>query len=387
MFRLTTLRAAAALAVLGAMALAGCGGGGSQTLMPAAQGATAPRQRADAANAKRRHRTNGHPIDHPSEQDLAQAQSARPRGGLYVAKKPTYIDTTTAELRHRRFGHPAERSGSRAIRQSHVCYNLYTDGTLAPANAAERFTYTNRREYGHYRNARDSRAAGDRRLPDHTVRRPMRQHAVHDSGGAGGSHRASNILAQTPVTYADIEPGVVNNLNNQIANCAGIGTASTFRVRLVLDRRRFRPTAMLAASSRSPAFTSDVPDTESGSRARQLHSNTARANRRPDSVGGERCLGCSHSGTYNGRQPARRCRTVPIRRYRDRRRRERSYGLYLIDATTGAIAQGPRHQRHDSRVQRPRQRSGPVRRRFVGLCAADSCRLTRFSAASPVIRG
>jgi hypothetical protein len=221
MFRLTTLRAAAAIAALGAMALAGCGGGGSQSMLPgAANAATAP-----AGNSPTLVTQNGKTVQAAQlsvtlpNQVGVQTQSTK-RAILSNAKKPAFIDTTTQNSSLVVSVSPDNAAEAAQYGNLTVCYNLYVNGTLQPTNLPN------------YQVTAVGNTVSTVTLaipaPPGTDGFQITQY----NGLCGstpyslptpppGNTGASNILAQTPVTYADIEPGVLNQLNNQIANCPG----------------------------------------------------------------------------------------------------------------------------------------------------------------------
>lgn len=246
MLRLTTLRAAAAIAALGAMALAGCGGGSSSSV-----GGTLPTTSSSASGAPPTQLTtaNGSTVQAGQLSITvpvntgAAAQSAGRVTALSTAKKPTYIDTTTKNSSVVVAVTPQNPAEAAQYGSLTVCYNLYVNGTLA-AQAPPNFTYT---------------AAGNTvatvtlaiPAPPGTDGYQITQYA----GLCGstpytlptpppGTLGTNGILAQTPVTYADIEPGVVNNLNNQIANCP----AQTVPCPLGLGGVPVPPAGTLAAS-------------------------------------------------------------------------------------------------------------------------------------------
>jgi hypothetical protein len=218
MLRLTTLRAAAVLAVLGAMTLAGCGGGGSKSMgpLPAAAGNTTQSQSA---------KTVGYlSVDLPNSTGVATTSTKR--AIFSAAKKPTYIDTTTANSALVVSVAPQDPSEAAAYGNLTICYNLYTGGVLAPQVPGS-FTYV---------------AVGNN-VSQVTIAIPAPPgtdgfQITQYSGQCGspapyaiptppaGNVGSSNIIAQTPVTYAYLAPGASNALNQQIFNCLGtpVGT-------------------------------------------------------------------------------------------------------------------------------------------------------------------
>lgn len=244
MRQLTNLRAAAAVAVLGAMALAGCGGGSSSvSMLPAPVNA--------ATNSVPTLTTqNGKTVQAGTlsfavpTKTGTQAQSSARAAVMSTSKKPTFIDTTTLNSTIVVSVTPQNPAEAAQYGNLTVCYNLYTNGVLAPA-APPNFTYTT--------NGANVAATVTIAIPapPGTDGYQITQYA----GQCGstpytlptpppGNIGSSNILAQTPLTYADIEPGVVNNLNNQIANCP----AQTVPCPLGLGPVAVPPAGVLVAS-------------------------------------------------------------------------------------------------------------------------------------------
>lgn len=218
MRRLTSLRSAAIVAVLGAMALAGCGGGSSSSMLPGpVNAATNSVPTMTTANGKTV-QAGTLSFSVPTTTG-AQAQSSGRAAVMGTAKKPTFIDTTTTNSTIVVSVSPQNPAEAAQYGNLTVCYNLYTNGALA-AQAAPNFTYT---------------VSSPGVLATVTIAIPappgtdgyqITQYAGQCGGTPytiptppPGNVGSSNILSQTPVTYADIEPGVVNELNNQIANC------------------------------------------------------------------------------------------------------------------------------------------------------------------------
>jgi hypothetical protein len=224
MFRLTTLRAAAAIAALGAIALAGCGGGGSKSVLPQSANAAT-----GTSNTLTLPTANGGTVQAAQlsvtlpNTTSAQAQSTK-RAILSTAKKPTFIDTTSQNSSLVVSVSPNNAAEAAQYGNLTVCYNLYVNGTLQPTNLPN------------YQVTAVGNVVSTVTLaipaPPGTDGFQITQY----NGLCGstpysiptppaGNSGASNILAQTPVTYADIEPGLTNNLNNQIANCP-LGSAT-----------------------------------------------------------------------------------------------------------------------------------------------------------------
>jgi hypothetical protein len=218
--RLISLRAAAVTAVFGALALAGCGGGGSKSMLPIpANGATTPSQNVPTMTT-----ANGSSVpmgtlsvtlpNHTS----AQAQSSGRVAIFSAARQPAFIDTTTQNSSLVVSVTPQDPSEASQFGNLTLCYNLYTNGLLV-AQAPPNFIYTN---------------AGNN-VTTVTIAVPAPPgtdgfQITQYSGQCGssiftlptpppGNLGASNILAQTPVTEAYMAPGVVNQLNQQIFNC------------------------------------------------------------------------------------------------------------------------------------------------------------------------
>jgi hypothetical protein len=219
MLRFTTLRAAAALAVLGGLALAGCGGGGSQSMMPiAAQGATAPSNVGTMITSNGSQVPKGYLSVTLPNQTGAASQSSSRATILSNAKKPAYIDTTTTNSSLVVSVTPQDPSEASQFGNLTVCYNLYVNGTLAAA-APPNFTYTN--------------VGNTVTTVTLAIPAPPGTDGFQITQYAGlcgstpftlptpppGILGSSNILAQTPVTEAYMAPGAVNNLNQQIFNC------------------------------------------------------------------------------------------------------------------------------------------------------------------------
>jgi hypothetical protein len=216
MFRLTTLRAAAALAVLGAMALAGCGGGGSKSMGPLPALAAAPTMPTSNGGQVQMGTMS---VTVPNHAGAATQSSQRAVLGSTTAKKPAFIDTTTLNSSIVVSVTPQNAAEQAQYGNLTVCYNLYVNGTLAPA-AAPNFTYTN--------------AGNTVTTVTMAIPAPPGTDGFQITQYAGlcgstpytvptpppGNVGASNVLVQTPVTFADIEPGVPNqSLNVQIAAC------------------------------------------------------------------------------------------------------------------------------------------------------------------------
>ena len=210
MFRQTTLRAAMALAVLGAMALAGCGGGSSKSMGALPAVGSTPQASSGP--------TTGYLSVTLPNHTGAQAQSTQRTTILSSSKKPAYIDTTTPNSALVVSVTPQDPQEAAAFGNLTVCYNLYVGGTLAAANPPN-FTYTN---VGNTATTVTVAIPA----PPGTDGFQITQY----SGLCGstpytiptpppGNTGASNIIAQTPVTLAYMAPGVPNNLNVQIANC------------------------------------------------------------------------------------------------------------------------------------------------------------------------
>jgi hypothetical protein len=209
MFRLTTLRAATVLAVLGAMSLAGCGGGGSKSMGPLPAGAAPTTQNNSG-------QTTGFLSIVLPTSTSATAQSTK-RAILSSSKKPTFIDTTTPNSAIVVSVTPQDPSEASQFGNLTVCYNLYTNGTLDPN--ATGFTVLP--------------AGGPAATVTIAVPAPPGTDTFQITQYAGqcGSTPytiptpsptnigATNILAQTPPTMAYMAPGVSNNLNIQIADC------------------------------------------------------------------------------------------------------------------------------------------------------------------------
>lgn len=226
--RLTSLRAAAVLAVFGALALAGCGGGGSsKSMLPLpANGATAP-----ANNVPTMLTAGGQSVpagtltvtlpSHTSSQVQSTARAAI----FSVAKKPTFIDTTTQTSSLVVSVAPQDPSEASQFGNLTICYNLYVNGALAPN--ATGFATSNLPPTAGGAGAGLETVTIAVPAPPGTDGFQITQYA----GGCGstvftlptpppGNLGTSNILAQTPVTLAYMAPGAPNNLNQQIFNCA-----------------------------------------------------------------------------------------------------------------------------------------------------------------------
>jgi len=226
MFRLTTLRAAAAIAALGAMALAGCGGGSQSMLPGAANAATAP-----AANVPSLVTQNGKTVQAATlsvtlpNQAGAQTQSTK-RAVLSNSTKPAYIDTTTPNSSLVVSVTPQNAAEAAQYGNLTVCYNLYVNGTLVPSNPPN-YTVTAVGNTVSQVNVAIPAPPGTDGFQITQYSGLCGSTAYTIPTPPPGNAGTSNVLAQTPITYADIEPGLANNLNNQIAVCAGIGSATT----------------------------------------------------------------------------------------------------------------------------------------------------------------
>lgn len=228
--RLTSLRAAAVLAVFGALALAGCGGGGSssKSMLPLpANGATAPSNNvptmltAGGASVPAGTLTVTLP-SHTSSQTLSTGRAVV----FSASKKPTFIDTTTQNSSLVVSVSPQDPSEASQFGNLTICYNLYVNGALAP-NAPPGFITANLPATAGGAGAGLETVTIAVPAPPGTDGFQITQYA----GGCGstvftlptpppGNIGTSNVLAQTPVTLAYMAPGQSNNLNEQIFNCA-----------------------------------------------------------------------------------------------------------------------------------------------------------------------
>ena len=313
MYRLTTLRAATALAVLGAMALAGCGGGSSGMSTLPAGAATAP---GNTGNAPTMQTANGKSVQAGSlsitlpNTTSAQAQFSGRATALSTARKPTYIDTTTKNSAVVVAVTPQNPAEAAQYGNLTICYNLYTNGVLAP-QALPNFAYTN---IGN--NVTTVTIAIP--APPGTDGYQITQYA----GQCGSTPYTipvppagtpnNGILAQTPVTYADIEPGVVNNLNNQIANCL----AQTVPCPLGIGPPAVPPAGTLAASVAiaSVAFgTVPIPNPVREQGAFLLAAGKIGV---PIPLEALNAAGTVVPGLTTTGKSARRSRHVPVGRYR-----------------------------------------------------------------------
>ncbi len=219
--RLTSLRAASVLAAFGALVLAGCGGGSSKSMLPIpANGATNP-----ANTVPTMVTGNGSTVpmgtlsvtlpNHTS----AQTQSTGRVAIFSAAKKPAFIDTTTANSALVVSVTPQDPSEASQFGNLTICYNLYTGGTLATSNPPNFVVTTSAPNVA-------STVTIAVPAPPGTDGFQITQY----SGQCGSSVftlptpppsnlGTSNVLAQTPVTEAYMAPGVVNQLNQQILNC------------------------------------------------------------------------------------------------------------------------------------------------------------------------
>jgi hypothetical protein len=216
--RLKTLRAVAVLAVTGALTLAGCGGGGgSVSPLPSSNTGTTttttPTLPQTVAGAPAGYLS----LTVPNQVSGVSAQGAQ-RAIFSAARKPTFIDTTTANSALVVSVTPFDPSEAAQYGNLTVCYNLYTGGTLA-AKAPPNFTYTN---------------AGNTvttvtlaiPAPPGTDSFQITQYAGQCGSSPytlptppPGSLGTTGILSQTPATLAYMNPGVANNLNAQIGGC------------------------------------------------------------------------------------------------------------------------------------------------------------------------
>ena len=173
-----------------ALALAGCGGGGSQSMMPtAAQGATAP------ANTNTMTTPNGTvPVGYLSVTLPDHAGARRNRVTCALLSTPRNRRTSTRRRSNSSLVvsvTPQDPAEAAQFGNLTVCYNLYVNGTSVP-NSPPNFVVAGVTPY--HRDPCDPGAAGNRRLPDHAVRRKLRRYAVHDSDAAAG-HRSARATS------------------------------------------------------------------------------------------------------------------------------------------------------------------------------------------------
>jgi len=219
-YRQHTIRAAAALAVVGALALAGCGGGGSaQSVgpLPASQTGNTTTPGGTILGAPAAYLT----VTLPNT--TSSTTSSTRRTVFSSARTPTYIDTTTKNSAIVASVTPQDPSEAAQYGNLTVCYNLYTNGSLNGGSSGNYITTP--AVGGAGVNVTQVQIAIP--APPGTDGFQITQYAGQCGTPAPftvptappGVLGTSNILSQTPVTLAYMVPGVTNNLNIQIANC------------------------------------------------------------------------------------------------------------------------------------------------------------------------
>lgn len=336
--RQISIRAAAALAVFGGLALAGCGGGGSKSMLPiAANGATAP-----ANTVPTMQTANGATVPMGTlsvtlpNHTAAQTQSSTRASVFSESKKPTYIDTTTANSSLVVSVTPQDPSEASQFGNLTICYNLYVNGTLAAA-APPNFTYTN---VGNTVTTvtiaipappgtdgfQITQYAGNCGSTPYTIPTPP--------PGILGS---SNILAQTPVTEAYMAPGAVNNLNQQIFNCTPAPAAG--QPCPLTTANNGSSTFAAAVTVASVAFGT-VPITNPVREQGQFIASAWKIGI-PIPLEAKDASGAVIPGLTTVAQPLGGAGFFPSGVTVTDGDASGHTKLYLIDATTGAIAQGP----------------------------------------------
>ncbi|HEV8019917.1 MAG TPA: hypothetical protein VGP41_01565, partial [Candidatus Lustribacter sp.] len=332
MIRLTTVRAAATLAVLGAMTLAGCGGGGSQSMgaLPAA-GATNPSNNSAA--------TMQLAVTLPNSTSGATAQSSSRATILSNSRKPAYIDTTAANSAIVVSVTPQDPSEAAQYGNLTVCYNLYTGGVLnktatptysvtSVGNNASTVTIAVPAPPG-TDGFQITQYAGQCGSTPYSIPTPP-------PGVVGGS----NLLAQTPVTLAYMAPGQTNNLNVQIALCTpapapGLPCPTTF------GGNGPPPPATLAASiSIASVIFGTVPITNP-IREQGAFILGAKQIGIPIPLEATNAAGTVVPGLTTAAQPLAGAGPFPTGVTVTDGDTTGATKIYLIDAATGAIAQGP----------------------------------------------
>ncbi len=346
MLRLTTLRAAAAVAALGAMALAGCGGGSSSSMggtLPSSSsaGSTTPPAMLTTANGKQV-QAGQLSITLPANTGAA-AQSAGRVAALSTAKKPTYIDTTTTNSAVVVSVTPQNPAEAAQYGNLTICYNLYVNGALA-ANAPPNFVTANLPATAPGTGAGLETVTIAIPAPPGTDGYQITQYA----GNCGstpysiptpppGTVGTGGILAQTPVTFADIEPGVVNNLNNQIANCP----LQTVPCPLGLGAVPVPPAGTLAASIAIAAVKFGTVPIPSPVREQGAFLLAAGKIGVPIPLEAVNAAGVVVPGLTTAANPLAGAGFFPSGVTVTDGDASGHTSLYLIDATTGVIAQGP----------------------------------------------
>ena len=211
MNRISTLRAAAILALTGALALAGCGGGGSsgQTVLPTTTSPGTPTQSSSRNNAILT--LSGLPA-------RTSSNSARTAvNPLSSSKKPQYFDATTANSVVVVGVTPEDPAEAAQYGNLTVCYPLYVGGvltatppglTLGPGAGQVTIGFpappgTDGFQITQY--AGTCVSGNQFALP------------VEPVGTANGG-----VLSQSPVVFATITAGgsaATNQINNLVANC------------------------------------------------------------------------------------------------------------------------------------------------------------------------
>jgi hypothetical protein len=341
MQRLTTLRAAAVVAALGAISLAGCGGGSSQSMLPTSANAATNNNSSSPSTLTT---ANGASVPAgtltvtlPSHTGV-QAQSSQRATLLSNAKKPAYIDTTTTNSSLVVAVTPQDPAEAAQYGNLTICYNLYVNGALAPNSTG--FATVNL----------PATAPGSGTNESVTISVPAPPgtdgfQITQYSGLCGSSPftiptpppsnlGSSNILAQTPVTLAYMAPGVTNVLNQQIFNCP----AQTSPCPLTTTNNG--SSTFAAAVTVASVLFGTVPITNP---VREQGAFLLAAGRIgvPIPLEAKDAAGAVIPGLTTVAQPLGGAGFFPTGVTVTDGDTSGHTKLYLIDATTGAIAQGP----------------------------------------------
>lgn len=210
MYRTIMLRAVLYVSVLGAMALAGCGGGGNKSVLPT--GATTT-QTQSPSQAPQNYLT----FTVPSKATGGQSSLALGRA------KPQYIDTTTQNSAIVASVTPTDPAEAAEFGTFTVCYNLYTNGSLNGGASGNYITTPAVGGAGVVATAVQIAIPSPPGLDGFQIT----QYAGQCVSGnpyalptltAGAT--SPGILSQTPVEYASLTPGTTGqNINTLIGAC------------------------------------------------------------------------------------------------------------------------------------------------------------------------
>lgn len=210
MYRTMMLRAVLCVSVLGAVALAGCGGGGSKSVLPAS---STPTQTQSPSQA---------PLNYYTFSVPSQASSGQSTLSLGRAK-PQYIDTTTKNSAIVASVTPTDPAEAAEFGTFTVCYNLYTNGSLNGGASGNYITTPPVGGAGVVATAVQIAIPTPPGLDGFQITQYAGQCV---SGNAYAlptltvGATSPGILSQTPVEYATIAPGASGqNINTLIGAC------------------------------------------------------------------------------------------------------------------------------------------------------------------------